>query len=302
MRTLIDDILAEGKVDKSAFASYTMVDISSASYQFHTSFPMDKHFCTHDVARNIAPPMDSILFYASEPPEGREANIGRFCVGMQSRDVRDEPPYPGVKWILFFTVIAEYQGIVGRFSDSILMHVNEDGSMHVPSERQGSKDQWFYSCIQDDPENSSFPDRLQVFHTQDDFMRKKLQSIVMDWFIAPCLFALDLLHTKNVTLEKKHRVMPKSKKVRRRYGKLPDFDHHTIVIRDQRGNVVDHQEMEAAIARGMHRVRGHFSTYTPDKPLFGKVSGRFWIPAHIRRLMSDRLITSDYRFGGNSVA
>jgi hypothetical protein len=32
----------------------------------------------------------------------------------------------------------------------------------------------------------------------------------------------------------------------------------------------------------LHIVRGHFATYTPGKPLFGKFVGQFWIPQHAR--------------------
>lgn len=31
-----------------------------------------------------------------------------------------------------------------------------------------------------------------------------------------------------------------------------------------------------------HEVRAHFRYYHPDRPLFGKVSGAVWIPAHDR--------------------
>ena len=31
-----------------------------------------------------------------------------------------------------------------------------------------------------------------------------------------------------------------------------------------------------------HMVRGNFAEYGADKPLFGKYTGRFWIPAHVR--------------------
>lgn len=36
------------------------------------------------------------------------------------------------------------------------------------------------------------------------------------------------------------------------------------------------------IQKAMHICRGHFSTYTEDKKLFGKHAGTFWVPQHVR--------------------
>lgn len=47
--------------------------------------------------------------------------------------------------------------------------------------------------------------------------------------------------------------------------------------------------------RSLHICRGHFSEYTEDKPLFGKYSGRFWIPAHTRGTMDKGRVIKDYR-------
>ena len=32
----------------------------------------------------------------------------------------------------------------------------------------------------------------------------------------------------------------------------------------------------------LHMCSGHFRLYTSEAPLFGKITGRFWIPAHMR--------------------
>ena len=34
--------------------------------------------------------------------------------------------------------------------------------------------------------------------------------------------------------------------------------------------------------RRLHICRGHFATYSEDRPLLGKYAGRFWVPAHVR--------------------
>ncbi len=44
----------------------------------------------------------------------------------------------------------------------------------------------------------------------------------------------------------------------------------------------------------LHIVRGHFSHYTEDKPMFGKYAGTFWVPAHVRGSADAGLVGKDY--------
>jgi len=50
---------------------------------------------------------------------------------------------------------------------------------------------------------------------------------------------------------------------------MPTLVHHIIEIRDRHGNVVDAQKLESGIRQRLHIVRGHYSTYTAEAPLFG---------------------------------
>lgn len=45
----------------------------------------------------------------------------------------------------------------------------------------------------------------------------------------------------------------------------------------------------------LHIVRGHFSRYTEERPLFGKYSGLFWVPAHVRGSADVGVIGKDYQ-------
>jgi hypothetical protein len=44
-----------------------------------------------------------------------------------------------------------------------------------------------------------------------------------------------------------------------------------------------------------HFCRGHFKTYTEEKPLFGKYVGDFWWDAHARGSIKKGLVTKDYK-------
>lgn len=127
-------------------------------------------------------------------------------------------------------------------------------------------------------------------------------SEVMMVAIAPVLFALTLMHCKNVTLDRVTAPLPLSNKKSKRRKQIeerrkhPAFERHTVVIRDRKGRVVQAGQRLQGAAKGLHWVRGHFHTYTPDRPLFGnpKLHGRFWVPAHISGLNPERVIESDY--------
>jgi hypothetical protein len=48
-------------------------------------------------------------------------------------------------------------------------------------------------------------------------------------------------------------------------------------------------------SRALHIARGHFATYTPEKPLFGKFTGTYWRPAHVRGSAEIGTVKSTYR-------
>lgn len=76
----------------------------------------------------------------------------------------------------------------------------------------------------------------------------------------------------------------------------PAFERHVIVIRGKKGQVVQSGlQRQPGMLKRLHWVRGHFSTYSETAPLFGRIAGRFWIPAHLSGLASEGVIDSDYR-------
>ena len=49
------------------------------------------------------------------------------------------------------------------------------------------------------------------------------------------------------------------------------------------------------LRKALHICRGHFATYTENNPLFGKLKGTFWKPAHVRGSIEDGIVDKDYR-------
>jgi hypothetical protein len=113
------------------------------------------------------------------------------------------------------------------------------------------------------------------------------------------LLALSFLNCKNVSLEAVTPGAPGQTPEQKRRNIWPKAEHeyHTIRINPLRTVQVRQTQASDSAERHnrLHIVRGHFHTYTEDKPLFGRpgLFGQFWIPAHAKGSDSGH-IESDY--------
>lgn len=118
-----------------------------------------------------------------------------------------------------------------------------------------------------------------------DIVRSKIKSHeqpALRIFLPPVALAVSLMHCKNVSIVDDP-VPPKVAAKRIRNGKHPGTTFKTLEIDAMRRQVRREKgDDESEMKRAFHICRGHFSTYTKEKPLFGRVTGTFWIPAHTR--------------------
>lgn len=56
----------------------------------------------------------------------------------------------------------------------------------------------------------------------------------------------------------------------------------------------------SGLKKALHLCRGHFATYTADKPLFGHYVGTVWVPAHMRGSVKHGAVIKDYRIRSDS--
>ena len=116
--------------------------------------------------------------------------------------------------------------------------------------------------------------------------------------VEPAMVALDLLHCKNIELAAAPQDYPR--RVRRRLerkGQKPP-EHHVLLVDGKhplRLSAPAPDDPDAGPQVAHHRVRGHFATYTEERPLFGKYSGRFWIPPHVRGSRQVGEVTAEYQ-------
>ena len=100
-------------------------------------------------------------------------------------------------------------------------------------------------------------------------------------------------HCKNVELIDQ----PLTRQQRRRKERKGETFYKVLAIEPfnkQKRNVNSGSSGNEADRR-LHICRGHFATYTEDKPLFGKYAGTFWIPMHVRGNKAAGEIVKDYK-------
>jgi len=107
------------------------------------------------------------------------------------------------------------------------------------------------------------------------------------------LIAFSLLNCKNITLQKRDVNVRRN----RRHGKT-GIEWRVLHIKhggSKRTTVA--ATVESDRLTRAHLVRGHFKTYTEDKPLLGHAVGRFWWSPNVRGNPERGAIIKDYEIG-----
>lgn len=115
------------------------------------------------------------------------------------------------------------------------------------------------------------------------------------------LLSLCFSHCKGVI---QHEIRP-SRQVARQLErrKEPIFTYKQLDIAPARQVLsVEGNVAENGIERALHICRGHFAHYTTDKPLFGKLTGTFYVPMHTRGTLKAGAVVKDYNVKAPAVA
>lgn len=118
--------------------------------------------------------------------------------------------------------------------------------------------------------------------------------------VYPALFALSLLHCKNVVVQQENG-LPKTRQARRqleRSGETPPTTFHTLQIEPMKQVLATEGGIaHNGLKKALHICRGHFAEYGDEYgkgKLFGKYEGRFWMPAHVRGSADSGVALKDY--------
>lgn len=107
------------------------------------------------------------------------------------------------------------------------------------------------------------------------------------------LIAVGLMNCKNVSTEETDKGGPRRKKSRGK--KFPRMTYRTINIPGYRGARTSSPSSDEDPSVAIHRVRGHFKTFTAEKPLMGRHVGTYWWGWQVRGSAKNGAVVSDYK-------
>lgn len=115
----------------------------------------------------------------------------------------------------------------------------------------------------------------------------------MSTYFFPVYLAVSFCHCKNV-LRIENSLGRHERRHEERAGRA-FVRYYTLEINPMR-EVIRREggEAEVGTKKAMHIVRGHFATYSQEHPLFGRYSGTFWKPMHVRGDITKGIASKDY--------
>lgn len=238
---------------------------------------------------NIAPPWEHAFF--EWPPEFLEyrASLER-CGAFIAGYAYDEGITPGAltseadrlktepRWFVTCSVVMKARLIKPRYMGSFALLADQTGAV----------------CTYENSEVGSAP----LLHAGTEAWNAQAAVVGSEHDLpqvcGPAFLGISFLHCKNVstTLNEPPQRLQK-KRVRK--GKKPLKAYYTLAI-EPMAQTLDREgaAKNTGIKQALHICRGHFATYSPGKPLFGKYAGTFWKPQHVRGSKSHGEIVKDY--------
>lgn len=140
-------------------------------------------------------------------------------------------------------------------------------------------------------------DDVTFVSVSDEFARESPMEARVGYLdgtlIQPAMLALSFLNVRNARTDEVQ-VDRSYKKREMRHGRATS--RYYVLTIDVLRRAVDMRANESglSIQRALHICRGHFATYGDDHPLFGKYTGKYWIPAHIRGSAGKGVVIKDY--------
>ena len=125
---------------------------------------------------------------------------------------------------------------------------------------------------------------------------KKAMVFLLKGIWAPFLLANSFINCKRTEIVEDKIQITKYNQKRSKKGKLPYFRFNKILIDPMREILrTEGGSEKTGLKRALHICRGHFVTYTQEAPLFGRMTGTFWKPMHLRGNKKEGVVVKEYQ-------
>lgn len=186
------------------------------------------------------------------------------------------------RWMISERICWQHRGVVEFIPVTRFWLIDGDGSV-IRNEQTGEIVNAMTPFL-------SHRDRMSDF-LQYDF----LMHVNRHTHLAP-LMAISLANCSNVSITNAPFKGPRQQRRALERKGIKQADFKTLVIEPMKQVLKTEGGIETnGLKKALHICRGHFATYSEDKPLFGKYSGTFWKPAHVRGNADHGTVYKDYK-------
>lgn len=118
------------------------------------------------------------------------------------------------------------------------------------------------------------------------------------YYMLTAFTALGLINCRNVDTQEAPRIRLRRNGTQKRRGQpAPTIRYNTIILPGGGSQWQGTKGSGTHRATALHRVRGHFKTFTADRPLMGQHVGTYWWGWQVRGNADNGVVVSDYRLG-----
>jgi hypothetical protein len=224
---------------------------------------------------NIAPLADTMWFEMHGDLWNRESQHRLGCLFKVIYDAKEDERKKTVpenaRWIVFTTTFAFKGHVVFLAKTCHCLVVDFDGKL-----------------LEMQALINPFLSEREYRELQHDVKQTNMSSCLLT-----ALFAMCFCHCKNITVEEE-KVSRQVHHATER-AKEPVFTFKTINIHPVKKVMTEEGHVESqGLRRALHICRAHFAHYTQEHPLFGKYTGTFYKPMHVRGSPKKGIVMKDY--------
>jgi hypothetical protein len=236
-----------------------------------------------DVVATMAPPFNRFFVDIQNVPNHLDASAwGVYVEALENPEAEPRPGDDGVpRWLLHLQTFLEVKPWLSAGPVTThLVGLAEDGT-------------WFRHADGD----TYFGARIAKMEPEPPPRLAQHDAEAMLEYVLPVLFALSLMHCRNVEIRTVEPDSGASRAHRRRHRHR--LVRYQVLDIEPMRRILDRAGATDPTAGGLRRAlticRGHFKTFSPDAPLFGKHTGQFWWAPHIRGNPDAGIVVNDYR-------